>query len=367
MSDDALAAVLPHVAGRLARVHLGDWPTPIEPLAVLGRDEVYTKREDLSALQYGGNKLRPLETMFAQMAEQGARRVYATGAWGSNQALATAVHAERAGLAAGALLFPQPASSPAAANLSSLLSVGADVRLLPSIALFPAAIARTAILGGALGRRDVVMPPGAATPRGAIGHLTAALEVALAVAAGEIPAPRHVILPVGSTCTAAGLLAGFAAAARLGLGFSGDPPTIHAVRVSPWPVTADFRILGLAARTAALVESLGGPPAPTVGAMAARLQTSSDFLGHGYGHPTALGDAAKSAFAASGGPRLDSTYSAKAAAYLLHVMHGLDGPLLFWSTKSSAPLPPVRRAALAERPASVRRWLAAGRSRGGVS
>lgn len=367
MSDDALAAVLPRVAGRVARVRLGSWPTPVEALQGLGRGDVYAKREDLSAPEYGGNKVRPLETVFAHMAAQGARRVYATGAWGSNQALATAVHAGRAGLAAGALLFPQPASGPAAANLSSLLCVDADVQLLPTIARFLAAVARTSILGKALGRGDVVMAPGAATPRGAIGHLTAALEVALAVAAGQIPEPRHIILPVGSTCTSAGLLAGFAAAASLGLGFSKGPPTIHAVRVTPWPVTADFRIVGLAARTAALIESLGGPPAPSTAALAARLRTSGDFLGRGYGHATALGDAASEAFAAIGGPRLDSTYSAKAAAYLLRVMHELDGPLLFWATKSSAPLPPVNSAALAERSVFVRSWLASGHSLGGVS
>jgi D-cysteine desulfhydrase len=367
MSDDALAAVLPRVAGRVPRIRLGAWPTPVEALEGLGRRDVYAKREDLSAPEYGGNKVRPLETVFAELADRGARRVYATGAWGSNQALATAVHAGRAGLAAGAILFPQPASPPAADNLSSLLSVGADVQLLPSIALFPAGIARAALLGKALGRGDVVMAPGAATPRGAIGHLTAALEVALAVDAGQMPAPRHVILPVGSTCTSAGLLAGFAAAASLGLGFVGAPPTIHAVRVTPWPVTADFRILGLATRTAALIESLGGPPAPAASAMAACLRTSGDFLGRGYGYATAQGDAASDAFAASGGPRLDSTYSAKAAAYLLHMMPLLDGPVLFWSTKSSAPLPRASPAALAERSIFVRRWLAAGHLAGGVS
>ncbi|MEZ4267883.1 MAG: pyridoxal-phosphate dependent enzyme [Myxococcota bacterium] len=359
MSEDALAEVLPRVAARVARVRLGDWPTPVEPLRGLGRDDVYVKREDLSARAYGGNKVRPLETMFAWMAAQGARRVYATGAWGSNQALATAVHAPSAGLDAGALLFPQPASPPACDNLASLLSLGADVRLLPTIALFPAAVARTAIIGRVRGGADVVMAPGAATPRGAIGHLTAALEVALAVVAGQLPAPRHVILPVGSTCTSAGLLAGFAAAADLGLGFLDGPPTVHAVRVTPWPVTADFRILGLAGHTAAFIESMGGPPAPKPRELAARLRTSGDFLGRGYGRATARGDAASEAFALAGGPKLDSTYSAKAAAYMLHVLRGLDGPVLFWSTKSSSPLPTVDSAALDARSFPVRQWLSA--------
>ncbi|MCB9786286.1 MAG: pyridoxal-phosphate dependent enzyme [Deltaproteobacteria bacterium] len=357
---DALAAVLPRVAERVPRVRLGDWPTPIDSLAGLGRADLFTKREDLSAQAYGGNKVRPLETMLAWYVHRGAERVYATGAWGSNQALATAVHARRVGLDAGALLFPQPASPSAALNLRALLSVGADVQLLPTIALFPAAAARAALLGRLRSGRDVVMAPGAATPRGAIGHLTAALEVALAVHEGRLPAPRHVVLPVGSTCTSAGLLAGFAAAAHLGLGFTDGPPLVHAVRVTPWPVTADFRILGLAARTAALIEELGGPPSPSPAALRARLRTSSAFLGRGYGRRTPAGDEATAAFAAAGGPRLDCTYSAKAAAYLLHTMPSLEGPILFWSTKSSPPLPPTRPEAVAVAPARARRWLARG-------
>jgi 1-aminocyclopropane-1-carboxylate deaminase/D-cysteine desulfhydrase-like pyridoxal-dependent ACC family enzyme len=360
MTDDALSLVLPRVAERIPRVRLGSWPTPVEPMPGLGRSDVYVKREDLSARAYGGNKVRPLETTLAHLADQGYRRVYATGAWGSNQALANAVHAKAAGLTAGAILFPQPPSPPAAANLAALLSSGADVWLLPTIAMFPMATAQKAVTGRFGGRRHVVMAPGAATPRGAIGHLTAALEVALAVADGRMPAPRHVVLPVGSTCTSAGLLAGFAAAAALGVGFVNGPPTVHAVRVTPWPVTADFRITGLAARTAELIASLGGPKAPSERDLQLRLRTSGAFLGRGYGVATAPGDEATALFAATGNPKLDSTYSAKAAAYLLRSLPELDGPILFWSTKSSAPLPATISQAIHERPRPVRHWLRLG-------
>ncbi|MCB9553625.1 MAG: pyridoxal-phosphate dependent enzyme [Myxococcales bacterium] len=351
---DALAAILPAVDRALPRVRLGDWPTPIEPLAL--RDALWVKREDLSSPLYGGNKVRCLEPVIAALEAQGARRIWATGAWGSNQAVAIAAHGARRGLATGALLFPQPAGAAAADNLRALMATDCAVRLLPSIALFPWGVAGLRLRG------EAVIPPGAAVPRGALGHLTAALEVAESVAAGALPAPRHVVLAVGSTCTTAGLLVGFAAAARLGVGFTA-PPVVHAVRVTPWPVTARRRIVGLALATARLLAQLGGPDVADRRALAAGLTVSGAELGRGYGHPTASGRAAIAAFAAAGGPRLDPTYAGKSGAWLRAHLDRLDGPTLFWATKSAALPPRADDAALAGRVSPrVMRWLDAGRA-----
>jgi hypothetical protein len=56
---------------------------------------------------------------------------------------------------------------------------------------------------------------------------------------------------------------------------------------------------------------------------------------------------------------LDSTYSAKAAAAFLRGARAHPGdPLLFWMTKSSAPLPAVSAQELIRAPRPARRWLA---------
>lgn len=349
---DALAAILPAVDRALPRVQLGEWPTPIEPLAL--RDALWVKREDLSSPLYGGNKVRCLEPVIAALEAQGARRVWATGAWGSNQAVAIAVHGARRGLATGALLFPQPAGAAAADNLRALMATDCAVRLLPSITLFPWSFTRLRLRG------EAVIPPGAAVPRGALGHLTAALEVAQSVAASALPAPRHVVLAVGSTCTTAGLLVGFAAAARLGVGFSA-PPVVHAVRVTPWPVTARRRIVTLALATARLLARLGGPDVADRRALGAGLAVSGAELGRGYGHATASGRDAIAAFDAAGGPRVDTTYAGKSGAWLRAQLARLDGPTLYWATKSAALPPRADDAALAGRVSPrVMRWLAAG-------
>lgn len=346
---DALAEVLPAVAARLPRLTLGVWPTPVERLDLPG--EVWTKREDVSSPLYGGNKVRCLEPVLGRLRADGVRRIWATGAWGSNQALAHAVHGSRMGFECGALLFPQPAGGAAAANLASLASLPIELRLLRTIVQFPFGIMRLRAAG------DTVVPPGAATPQGALGHLAAALEVALAVRASELPGPRHVVLPVGSTCTTAGLLLGFAVAERLGLG---PAPTVHAVRVTPWPITAPFRIRALTRRAAALLVKLGGPEiAPDT----LPLHVTGAWLGRGYGHPTHAGRTACEHFAHIHGPKLDLTYSAKCVAYLLSEIKHLDGPVLFWSTKSRAQ-PEATPEGLTRLPDRAQRWIAAGRAVG---
>jgi D-cysteine desulfhydrase len=181
---------------------------------------------------------------------------------------------------------------------------------------------------------------------------------------GELPRPDRIVIGVGSTCTSAGLLLGVVLAARLGVGFTGAdgraaPPLVHSVRVTPWPVTSATRIVGLAARTAAYLAKLAGDPAVAISRadLGRHLHVDGRFLGPGYGHATSAGRAASGLFALHGGPVLDTTYSAKSAAALLDVAgREPSGPLLYWATKSSAPLP--SSPLLEGTPRAVRAWIA---------
>src|SRR5882672_4269436 len=98
----ALERHLPRM--RVAVMPLGNWPTPLAPLALEGRP-VWVKHEGDSHPVYGGNKLRTLEAWFGHARERGARRIWAIGAYGSNHAIATVLHARRVGLDAGAIVF----------------------------------------------------------------------------------------------------------------------------------------------------------------------------------------------------------------------------------------------------------------------
>lgn len=359
-----LFELFPKLSESVARAALGAFPTPVESLQAVARElgagdgDAWIKRDDISSAVYGGNKVRTLELLLGQARALGHQQVLATGAFGSNHALATALHAPRVGLEPGALLFPQPVSEAAFLNLRALAESGAKLRALPHWSAFPFGLAWTRL------RREptpYVMVPGGATPLGALGYVSAGLELGRQVAAGQLPAPRRVILAVGSTCTSAGLLVGLAIAARFRVGFEpATLPRVTSVRVSPWPVTSRLRILRLAARTAHLLRELVGSEVPRLdsAALGARFEVDGRYLGPGYGEPSPAGRQAEAVWARLGLPALDGTYSAKAAARVVFGLRAREaGPVLFWSTKSSVPLPRGDNAAISAAPLRIRAWL----------
>ena len=285
--EPALWQVAPR-ARSIPWVRLGFWPTPITAARGELADRLWFKREDLSSPRYGGNKVRTLELALGAALATGATTVWATGAYGSNHALATALHAPTLGLAVGALLFPQPVSLPARANLGALASSGAIQIPVASVLALPLVMAQQRRRD----RRAIVMPPGSATAIGALGALSAAIELAMQVDAGELPPPDRIVVPAGSICTSAGLLAGLHLAAAMGLG-PARVPMLVAVRVTPWPVTAAFRIVGMARAALALVAPLvaAGLDSRT---LRRGLIVDGGHLGMGYGQPSARAGLARS-------------------------------------------------------------------------
>ncbi|MEI9942125.1 MAG: pyridoxal-phosphate dependent enzyme [Pseudomonadota bacterium] len=361
-----LFELFPKLSQRVPHVALGTFPTPVESLQAVARElgagdgQAWIKRDDISSAVYGGNKVRTLELLLGQARARGHESVLATGAFGSNHALATALHAPRVGLTASALLFPQPLSEAACLNLRALVESGAALHALPHWSAFPLGLAWIRLRRGPA---PYVMVPGGATPLGTLGYVSAGLELARQVAAGDLPLPYRVIVAVGSTCTSAGLLLGLALAAHFRIGFEpATLPRLTSVRVSPWPITSRLRILSLAARTAHLLRELAGEAVPRLdrAALGARFEVDGRYLGPGYGEPSAAGSQAEAQWLRLGLPALDGTYSAKAAARVLAGLRAREaGPVVFWSTKSSVPLPVAgpNQALFSAAPLRIRAWL----------
>jgi D-cysteine desulfhydrase len=369
----ALENYLPRV--RVPWVPIGRWPTPLTaldlalgeapgepggrtPRATAGSTgQVWIKHEGDAHPDYGGNKVRTLEVWLGHARAIGARRIWAIGAYGSNHAIATVMHAPRAGLEGAALLFPQPISDWAVENCRALIASGCPLIRLRSVIGVPLAAWRIA-------RRErdaVVMPPGGATTIGTLGAVAAAFELTDQIAAGQAPPPRRIVLAVGSTCTTAGLLAGLELARAVGA-WRWPVPIVHAVRVTPWPVTSRLRTANLARRTLARVEQLGGPPVVIgLAELTGRLVVDGRELGPGYGRATPRCTAAMRVMDAAHGPRLDGVYAGKAAAALLRLHRAGVGPLMFWASKASATLAtPSGLAAegvLRNAPPAIARWL----------
>jgi len=350
----ALFRWLPQLSRRVAWASLGSWPTPLTRVDVDGRP-LWVKREGVSSALYGGNKVRTLEAWLGHTLARDARRIWAIGAYGSNHAIATVLHARALGLDAGAILFPQPGSEWAAENAGALVASGCPLIRLRSVVEVPFAGALIA----ARERHSVVMPPGGATPIGTLGALSAALELCEQIADGLAPLPVRIVVPAGSTCTTAGLVAGFALARTLGAWPAHEPaPIVHAVRVTPWPVTSWTMIMQLAATTLLRIAMLGGPHASL---RRARLVVDRRELGAGYGRitPRARDALALAAAQEDRWPRLDGVYSAKAAAALVRLHRAGESPLVFWSTKSETPLDAPTHEALRSAPRALADWLRA--------
>jgi D-cysteine desulfhydrase len=361
----------PALASKLRFERLGTLPTPVASLhevaRALGRGgvELYEKRDDLTSPIYGGNKVRTLEVLFGAALEAGATEIYATGAYGSNHAAASALHAPRVGLLPGLCVYPQPHDRAALDNLELMLSRDPrpPVIDLPHWSALPYGMWRAARDCRVRNVRGYVMEPGGAIPLGALGYVSAALELCQQIAAGELPAPRRVVLATGSNCTTAGLLLGLALAAERRIGID-RAPLLHAVRVTPWPVSSQLMVLRLASRTAKLLAELTGDASLARSARQLRpgLRLVGDYLGRGYGYATEAGRAAVDLWHAHGGHELETIYSGKAAAAVVDLVRdAAEGPTLYWATKSSAPLPRVAPEALGWAPPRMRRWMAKAR------
>ena len=112
------------------------------------------------------------------------------------------------------------------------------------------------------------------------------------------------------------------------------------MRIAAWPLSRRARVLSLAHKVLAGAAALAADPSLELArSELLSLTLVTDQLGAGYPHPTPAGLAARQLFEQAGFPILDDTYSAKAAAHALDSMQSKQtGPVLFWCTKSSAPL-----------------------------
>jgi D-cysteine desulfhydrase len=152
-------------------------------------------------------------------------------------------------------------------------------------------------------RRPYLLWPGASTPLGTLGYVSAGLELAARFADAGWPEPDVVIVPLGSGGTSVGT--------ALGLALAGwERAEVLAVRAADVVVTNRAVLGALDAGTAALLVMGGWRPRPT------RLRVDRHWFGAGYGHPTRAGDEAMR-LASDMGLELEPTYTAKAFAAAL--------------------------------------------------
>jgi D-cysteine desulfhydrase len=321
----------------LERARLGAGPTPVRELAQLGEDggraPVWLK-DDGAYSSHGGNKARKLEWLLGEAARRGKRTILTGGARGTNHGLATARFGRRLGMRTVLVLVPQPDTAHVRRQLQRMRDAGAEVHL-------PGGVRRAYLLAAGLMLARISPPlnlpyflrPGGSVPLGCVGYVEAVGELGDQIAAGELPAPSHVVVALGSGGTAAGLAAGmklFGMRSRLVCVLVNDLTRVDAKTVA----RLARRTLRLLGRHGVNVEGIDVSSADII--------VERAWLGPGYGHSTREAERATKLLAEREGLALEPVYTAKAMAAVLELnRRGAfgDGPVLYWHTYTDPAAP----------------------------
>jgi D-cysteine desulfhydrase len=289
------------------RLTLMEGPTPLQHLsrlsAHIGRD-VYVKRDDLTPLAMGGNKLRKLEYLGADAIAHKADVLLTAGAIQSNHVRQTAALAAQLGLACVALL-ENPIETTRSDYLKSgnrlLLDLfGVQVRNVSSLDHADQLLEEEAQRLSAQGRRPYIIPVGGSNALGALGYIRAGLEIYQQIREKEIEL-SNVVVASGSAGTHAGL--------ALSLGYVLPDVSVTGVTVSRLAEAQAPKVHSLVERTGRLLD-LATPAA-------CRIVLWDEYFAPRYGEPNARGLEAIRLVAEMEGLLLDPVYSGKAMAGLL--------------------------------------------------
>jgi len=293
--------------------------------------DIWLKNDGLYGTVYGGNKPRKLEFMLADALDKGARTVITTGGLGTNHGLATALYGRQLGLDVVLLLTYEEPGPEIAGRLCELHSAGARLHYTRSLPLTIASLPYFMLRYRSGGRAPYFLGPGASTPLGALGYVSAALELAEQVRAGDLPAPRTIIVPAGTGGTAAGL--------ALGLRLAGLSTQVLAVAVTRAPTAWSVWVVRLANSTGRLLRERGLAAVPRIGG--ADVSVARAWLGPGFGRASDEGEEARRLALETEGLAVEHTYTAKTLAALIALQRArrLAGPVLYWHTYNTIPRP----------------------------
>src|SRR5262252_1813178 len=310
----------------IPRLNYGVYPTPIEEAPrfreALGRNapRVFIKRDDYTGPGFGGNKVRKLEYVLARAVADGAEVVITSGGVKSNHARVTAAMCARLGLRRVLVLNSAAVTheglKPASLAVDELF--GAEVVRVAGREVRATTVESVAEKLRSEGKKVAVIPIGASIPLGALGFVRAVEETKAQVEAMNARID-YIFHSSSSGGTQAGIVAG--------------------CQLFDWP---EARVVGVSADdpSASISEQVGKIIRGVGEALDAQLSEEvmvlDDYVGAGYGVPSARGDEAIELLARTEGLILDPVYTAKAMAALIDwVRKGKlteNDNVMFWHT-----------------------------------
>ena len=303
----------------LPRIHLASLPTPLEPLAQLGKalggPRLFIKRDDLTGLAGGGNKTRKLELLVADAQLKKADALITVGAEQSNHCRQTAAAAARMGLRCILVLRGQPPAAPLGNLLLDHL-LGAEIcwsggRTREEV--MDEVVAREQ----SAGRNPYPIPLGGSNPLGAAAY-AAAMDELMHQTTERFD---RIVFASSSGGTHAGLAVGAVMTGFRGqvLGISIDENLASLQQMVAEIATGVCRLLG---------EPRTFHPGDIV--------ANADYLGAGYAIMGPPEREAIDLFARREGILLDPVYTGRAAAGMIDLIRrgliGKDETVLFWHT-----------------------------------
>lgn len=297
---------------RVPRVPLGITPTPLQAFPRLAKDlgigQLFVKRDDLTGLAFGGNKVRNLEFRIAEALEQGANVVVVGLESQSNSARQVTASANTRDLKT-VLVLRKDRDWDWQGNLLIDRILGADIRFVPWSDQdgMNRALDEVADEQRRLGNVPYVMNQAASFARGsALAYLLCTLEI---VEQADVlgVAPTHLYMASGNKGHA-GLV--------LGRRLLGKDFRTIAISQRHGPDRISGAIKG--------VRDAAGALGWEVDVSEDDIESYSDYVGSGYGVPTQQGMDAIQWAARREGLLLDPIYTGKAMAGLIdHAQKGL--------------------------------------------
>ena len=273
-------------------------PTPLYKLENLSREtgkNIYIKRDDMTGVALGGNKVRKLEFLLADARAKGADVVLTAGGPQSNHAMLTAACAAKLGMSAILVLKKRGVLSGGNLILDEIF--GAEVRFVDTDSYDGVYAEMERIMADlrAQGHTPYFIPVGGSVPLGCLGYVNCAKEIANQ--AEDLGVDFDIIVSAtGSGGTYAGLTLGaklfLPGTVSVGIGVCDDP--FEAIS------------LDLMRETAALLEA-------DVPVEAADIHIHY-HIGPGYAIPSPEGAAAVKRLARTEGILVDPVYTGKALA-----------------------------------------------------
>nr|WP_302104721.1 D-cysteine desulfhydrase family protein [Polycladomyces sp. WAk] len=286
---------------------------------VTGLEECWIKRDDLTGIAFGGNKVRKLEYLLGDALAKGCDTVITGGSPQSNHARLTAACARRAGMEPW-LCFAGKHMGTQQGNLLLDHILGAEMKTTGVYGSEPLLeeMEKWADEARQKGKKPYVIPVGGSTPIGDYGYKRA-WDVLLDQLAEAGTQPESIVLAVGSGGTLAGLLAGKVL----------RPAPIRLIGISVW-LKADELTRVVVRMANDLLAFLGSDRRVSP----ADVHIEDGYIGKKYGVPSDAGNEAIRLLSRAEGLFADPIYTGKALAGLLDLFHRgrIGSRVLFWHT-----------------------------------